>query len=382
MSSAFERLQKLAEEKRLNEKAEKPLLEIVTVKTHKKTTASAPSAGRLPKAVSSVSAPSAGNSHLPIAPEKDFAKVANSIVRQIPTGVFIGKSKQMYDYLYSLTRGAIKPTRSIRISKAGLMRGSGIKSTHTFYNNVRHLETIGLINTTRIDGEKGGNSYEVMLPEEVNGDLEQLAQLAQAGQLTQTAQKLVVAVSAETALPALGSGSTNISDSSASKTSFKDNIKNDDESATALFSDFIEKFQTAATKLTGTKLSKYEREKWGRLADLLVLELEAASRHAGNPISSVPAFLTKVLSSKLLNQKPVERFSKSKSGSKPDTVGKYYPELDGSDEEIKPLSDESKEAAVAFLREFKDDAEFLDGYKRWYAEEDWNWIIKELEIKN
>ncbi len=97
------------------------------------------------------------------------------------------------------------------------------------------------------------------------------------------------------------------------------------------------------------------------LADLLILELETASRHASNPISSVPAFLTKVLSSKLLNQKPAERISKSKSGTKPDTVGKYYP--DGADEQIKPLSDESKAAAMDFLREFKDDAEFLAGYR-------------------
>ena len=158
----------------------------------------------------------------------------------------------------------------------------------------------------------------------------------------------------------------------------KTSTKSDDE-ADALFSGFIERFQTAAKKLTGAPLSKYEREKWGRLADLLVLELETASRHASNTVSSVPAFLTKVLSSKLLNQKQPERTSKSKSGSKPDTVGKYYPEFDDSEDEVKSLNDESKEAAVDLLREFKDDAEFLDGYKKWYTEEDWNWIIKQLE---
>jgi hypothetical protein len=377
MSSAFERLQKLAEEKRLKEKAEKPLLEIISVETPEKVeVVSAPSARRVPRAVS------AHRTDFPIAPEKDFTKVANSIVRQIPIGVFIGKSKQMYDYLYSLTRGAIKPTRLIRISKKGLMRGSGIKSTHTFYNNVRHLEAIGLIITTRIDGEKGGNSYEVILPEEINGGLEQLAHLAQAEQLTQATQKPPVVVNAETALPALGSGLTNTGTLDTSKTLFKDNIKTDDESAAALFSDFIEKFQAAATKLTGAQLSKYEREKWGRLADLLVLELETASRRASNPVSSVPAFLTKVLSSKLLNQKPVEKTSPSKSKAKPDTVGKQYPEPDGADDDIKPLDDESKEAAVIFLQEFKDDKEFLNDYKKWYTEEDWNWIIKELAIKN
>ena len=174
MSSAFERLQKLADEKRLKEKQDKPPLEVLQLKSTNQ-----PSAVRAPSSPRLVSAVSARKSQLPISPEKDFTKVANSIVRQIPSGAFIGKSKQMYDYLYSQTRGAIKPTRSIRISKSALMRGSGTKSTHTFYNNVRHLEIIGFITTTRIDGEKSGNSYEVMVPEEIKGDLEQIAHLAQ-----------------------------------------------------------------------------------------------------------------------------------------------------------------------------------------------------------
>ncbi len=369
MNSAFERLQKLAEEKRLKEKAEKPHLEIVPV--------IAEEYHNVASAVSAPRAVSAGTQVQPVAPEKDFTKVANSIVRQIPNGVFVGKSKQMYDYLYSQTRGAVKPTRTVRISKSSLMRGSGIKSTHTFYNNVRHLEIIGLIIITRIDGERSGNLYEVLMPEEVKGDLEDLAHLAQVGQLAQSVQKLPLAVSAETALPALGSNPINMDTLSTPKTSFKDNNTNDDEAA-ALFSGFIEKFQVAAAKLTGAPLSKYEREKWNSLADLLVLELEAAGRRANNQVSSIPAFLTKVLSSKLLNQKPLEKYQKSKSNNKPDTVGKHYPELDGADNEIKPLDDESKDAALSFLQEFKDDKEFLDGYKKWYAEEDWQWLMEQL----
>jgi hypothetical protein len=42
----------------------------------------------------------------PISPVRDFTKVANSITREaIPAGIFKGKSKQLYDYLYSATRG-------------------------------------------------------------------------------------------------------------------------------------------------------------------------------------------------------------------------------------------------------------------------------------
>src|ERR671912_69734 len=52
--------------------------------------------------------PSTPPSRGDIAPKRDFMKVANSITREaVPSGLFTGKSKQLYDYLYSLTRGAI-----------------------------------------------------------------------------------------------------------------------------------------------------------------------------------------------------------------------------------------------------------------------------------
>lgn len=49
------------------------------------------------------------------APQRDFTKTANSIVREaVPGGSFKGKSKQLYDCLYALTRGAVVPTRTVR----------------------------------------------------------------------------------------------------------------------------------------------------------------------------------------------------------------------------------------------------------------------------
>ena len=57
----------------------------------------------------------------PITPVKNFQKVSNAITRQaIPAGVFkSGKSKELYDVLYSLTRGAINPARTIRAPEVG-----------------------------------------------------------------------------------------------------------------------------------------------------------------------------------------------------------------------------------------------------------------------
>jgi hypothetical protein len=367
MSSAFERLQKLANEKRLKEKHDKPQLEVVQSKAINQP--SAVSAARL------VSAPSATKPQLPISPEKDFTKVANSIVRQIPNGAFIGKSKQMYDYLYSLTRGAIKPTRSIRISKSGLMRGSGIKSTHTFYNNVRHLEAINLIVTTRIDGEKGGNSYEVFVPEEINIDLEQLAHLAQAEHLTQPAQKLPVVVSAETNLTALGSNSTNARVSETSKTSLKTIENNDDEP----FGMMIETLTKVFEKVSGKRPQKSDVAKLNELAELLGMELEIAAARTKS-ISNVPAFLTEHLRRRLIG-KSVQVEGKAKA-SKPTKVGKSENVVE--EYEAESLTEQGREAVLKTMQEFigKGQQEFVMSQQDSYTTDDWDWLMNNLDFIN
>jgi hypothetical protein len=49
----------------------------------------------------------------PVAPTRDFSRVPNSIVREaIPAGYFTGKSKQIYDCLYAMTRGAVEIGRA------------------------------------------------------------------------------------------------------------------------------------------------------------------------------------------------------------------------------------------------------------------------------
>jgi hypothetical protein len=364
MSSAFERLQKIAEEKRLRERVDKPKFEVVPNSE----------VNLLKLAPPGTPVPASAGAKQPAAPERDFTKVANSIVRQIPSGIFPGKSKQIYDYLYSLTRGAIKPTRTVRISKAALMRGSGIKSTHTFYNNIRHLEAIELLILTRIDGEQEGNLYEVFVPEEISEDLAQLAQLAQLGQL---GQKLLLAPSAETALGALGASPINTVTSRVPKTSLKTRTKNDDDSrANEAFSRMIKKLDSAVKKITGKHTSEQEAEKWESLAELLVLELEVAASRT-NGISSVPAFLTEILRRQFFSSKQPNQFSSTKtSKTKIDTVGK----TESGSYEIKPLDKNGRESALAELQEFSE-TDFLQDFKKWYVEEDWNWLMKELRIE-
>ncbi len=323
--------------------------------------------------------------NLDVSPKRDYTKVANSINRDaVPSGLFKGTSKNTYDVLYQRTRGAIVPTRTIKAVQSDLLVWTNL-SHNTLRAHLKHLQIVGLVEIHYKLGDNRGAEYEIFLPEEIDLTSYHLLPPPTTSQNVGGGAAQNVG-GGTTQNPLVGGGG--VMPASVGENEYlkqysdnknKTNTKRDDEADT-LFSGFIERFQTAAKKLTGAPLSKYEQEKWERLADLLVLELETASRRASNPVSSVPAFLTKVLSSKLLNQKPPERTSKSKSGTKPDTVGKHYPELYGSEDEVKSLNTESKEAAVDFLREFKDDAEFLEGYKKWYTEEDWNWIINELEI--
>jgi hypothetical protein len=292
---------------------------------------------------SAPSAPSAVNAVFkhPTSPEKDYTKVANSIVRQIPNGLFPGKSKLLYDYLYSLTRGAIKPVRTVRVSKSGLMKGAGIKSTHTFYNNMRHLESIGLVLPTRIDGEHGGNMYEIMLPEEINLDLVHLAQL---GQLTQLAQKLPVAVNADSALAALGSESTNTGVSDAPKTSFKDKIKIDDE--------FV-----PLRELGGSA------EDWREFVNLLISEYDEASAKT-KVVSNAPKFLTAHF--RKLISKPIRSDRHKPSDvpkEAPTAIEPFVPA---------PLSSKGREVVLQSLRKMS--SEDMAEHQASYTPEDWEWL--------
>ncbi|HVF48613.1 MAG TPA: hypothetical protein VNA19_00920, partial [Pyrinomonadaceae bacterium] len=128
-----------------------------------------PSTPSTPSSETEDSAQEAGKELAPIAPQRDFTRVANSIVREaIPSGAFGGKSKQLYDYLYLKTRGAVVPRRTIRIPKDKLMKGAGIGSEVTLRTNLVKLNISGLVIERVYAGTHGGNEYEVFLPEELN----------------------------------------------------------------------------------------------------------------------------------------------------------------------------------------------------------------------
>ncbi len=315
-----------------------------------------------------------------VSPHKDFQKVSNSITRQaIPSGIFgSGKAKQLYDALYSLTRGAIKPVRIIRITKQKLMKLAGIGTRQTLWLNLEHLESVGLVRKNVFLGEHGGNEYEVFIPEElpqINLETIPTTPTSPSNRVYQV-QKLVGVVGIESipTIPSLNSIDADVSGEP--KTSFKDNVKNDDDAhVREAFQVMVKRLDAAVKKITGKNSSKNEADKWGTLADLLILELEVAASYTKG-VSSVPAFLTEVLRRQFFASRQQNSSAKSPK-TKIDIVGKSESGI----YEIKPLNATERESALEQLREFVED-DFLQDFKKWYTDKDWGWIIKNLDASD
>src|SRR5438105_4678471 len=232
----------------------------------------------------------------PIAPARDFTRVANSIVRDVmPGGHFIGKSKQLYDYLYQRTRGAVVPTRRLTTSKPALMKGSGIRSERTLLKNLNHLKALGLVQISYTDGKHEGNTYEVFLPEEGGLPTPRTPPTPPtAGSAPHAPTEVPPVPSVESGVRGVGSESLDSATSGDSKTSFKTNIERDDDEAFAILNDAMKK---AVKEVTGREPSAAEAGRWAELADVLITELKIAAGRT--TVSSVPAFLAEHLRRRL-----------------------------------------------------------------------------------
>jgi hypothetical protein len=230
-----------------------------------------------------------------VAPSRDFARVANSVVRDaVPAGVFTGKGKQLYDYLYSRTRGAIVPVRSARIPTDRVMRGAGM-TRHTFRAHIHRLISFGLVEVEERPGEHGGNVYTVHLPEEAETNRGDTRHRGDRGDRGHTGEK-VPGVQGSQAHPGdRGLSSSDATISGESKTLIKTNTENDDDDAA--LAGMNAALKSAAEEITGRKLSRGESDRWRELADVLVAELRIAA--ARTTVSSVPSFLAEHLRRRL-----------------------------------------------------------------------------------
>ena len=225
------------------------------------------------------------------APKRDFTRAANSIVRDaIPAGIFTGKGKHLYDYLYSQTRGAIAPAYSARIPTEKVMAGAGM-SRNTFRLHLERLCNAGLIEVDQRPGEHGGNIYTVHLPEEIGL---QRGKGGDRGDRGDPGQNLPRVQGSEPDPGDRGSSPNFSTTYGESKTLIKTYEKNDDDEA---FADFLAALKKASREVTGRDVSPAERQRWAELSELLVTELKIAAGRTN--VSSVPAFLTEHLRRRL-----------------------------------------------------------------------------------
>jgi hypothetical protein len=247
---------------------------------------------------------------IPISPVRDYTKVPNSIRREaVPSGLFKGKSKQIYDELYALTRGAVVPKRRVRMSRPKLMKLAHIGSRVTFDANINHLRAVGLIDVTVVTGEHDGNEYEVFIPEELESMTSQTSQSSQPS-LTSHAQKLDRLVRLETSQTRHTSSVENTEGYIEPKTSFKTNVEKTDDEAFALF---VAQLRDAAREVTGREPAAADAKRWGELAELLITELKIAAGRT--TVSSVPAFLTEHLRRRLWKREKQQLEEEEKSDS-------------------------------------------------------------------
>ncbi len=265
-----------------------------------------------------------------VAPESDFQRVPNSVTRRaIPEGLFRGKSKQVWDYLWSVTRGAVVPTRSTRKSRREIKAGSGLGSMVTVDAALEHLENVGLIAVKPAIGSLTGNEYEVFTPEEASTSI---SSIASSSRITQKVDELDIPESSSTSTTQLvensgGWGRPN--------TSLKTKDINTDDEA---FAEFAAAVRKTAKEITGKDPSKTEATRWAEVAEVLMTELKIAAGRT--TISSVPAFLAEHLRRRLWKKekRQIEAEAAEQKASAPATkvdasqcpdcfgTGMYYPE--------------------------------------------------------
>lgn len=227
-----------------------------------------------------------------VAPERDFQRIPNSITRRaIPEGAFRGKSKQVWDYLWSVTRGAIIPVKYIRKTRREIKAGSGLGSMVTVDAALEHLVSVGLIAVRPAVGSFSGNEYKVFTPDEAYTSTPSSASTPSTTRITQKVDELDVPESSSTSIT---QPVENTAGSRHHNTSFKTKDINTDDEA---FAEFAAAVRRTMMEITGKEPSKTEAARWGEVAEVLMTELRIAAGRT--TVSSVPAFLAEHLRRRL-----------------------------------------------------------------------------------
>ncbi|MGI8566583.1 MAG: hypothetical protein ACR2LZ_08900 [Pyrinomonadaceae bacterium] len=226
------------------------------------------------------------------APRRDFNRRANSLERDaLPSGLFPGTSKKLYDALYLRTHGAVVPTRTLKATKRELIAWSGIRSKNTIAVNLQILMANGLVKRTLEIGDHEGSIYEIQLPEELGIQPDPTQPIPTQPNPT---QKLGGDPTQLLGWVGLGNRVENKGTYGDPKTSFKTLSENDDDEA---FAGLIAKLRQAAKEVTGRESTSAENARWADVGELLAAELRLAA--ARTTVSSAPAFLAAHLARRL-----------------------------------------------------------------------------------
>jgi hypothetical protein len=311
--------------------------------------------------------------HSEISPIRDFQKVPNSVTREaLSQGYFKGKSKQVWDYLWSVSRGAIQPTRFVRKSRKEIKAGAGLGSMVTVDAAIDHLEKCGLIKVQRAVGSLIGNHYEIFTPEETEITNTSITSITSDTSPIQKLDNLEILEISSSSMTQLTENKPTYVDAN---TSLKTNTKSDDEAFAAL----NEVFALASEEISGKSPNKNQQEKWKELAELLVMELKVAAARTTS-ISDVPAFLTEHLRRRLMPVKRQEVKSPTKV-NKTLQIGKQEPSAPIEQYQAEPLTEQGRESTLKAFTGYieKGQKEFLLGLQDSYTTEDWEWLMKELK---
>jgi hypothetical protein len=270
-------------------------------------------------------------SSVAIAPERDFNRRANSLERDaLPSGLFPGSTKKVYDALYLRTRGAIVPVKRIKASRRDLLTWTGIRNLKTIDNHIRYLMAKGLIVRHWELGSNEGSGYEVRLPEEVQDQYPPLTTSGGESPPDTTSQKLGIPTTQKLGSGGEGQTIANIGTYASAKTSFKTDERNDDDEA---FAAFLDSWRKAVKDITGRVPSRTDSARWQELADVLIAELKIAA--ARTTVSSVPSFLAEHLRRRLwkIDKKQAQAEGKELPDQTPlaqDESPKNCPDCNGS----------------------------------------------------
>lgn len=314
-----------------------------------------------------------------IAPYKDFQKVPNSHTkRAIPEGLFkLGKSKHLYDVLYSLTQGNIEPSRSIRISKTKLMKQAGIGSRITFDSIISHFEISGLVKVKVRTGEHEGNEFEVYTYDEITSMPSMSSQSSQAS----PAQKLDRVVSLETSQSSHSLNVENNNTSAEPKTLLKTlSLSYDDEK---VLQSIIEKLNAGARSATGKNLTSRDWQAFEEIIDLILNETAVAKTRTKS-VSVFLKFAAENLRRRLYSKPQSQKISQEEKNIW-NEVGKNKSSADEYDEQgnyiPKPLDEKGREEALQILKDYQSWNAPIEDSKRFYTTEDWEWLMENISNK-